>query len=124
MTKNGIKVLDHIDNIEHMLDSYGLQYKYNVILKDIDWQHPEIRPGGDNAATALLSRMFSLCALNEVPVFTLRTHLVGLADQNEYNPVVERLTSLSWDGKPRFKALVAAMRPEDLRLPISWCGCS
>ena len=44
-TKNGIKVLDHVDNIEHMLDSYGIGYRYNVILKEIDWQHPDLRPG-------------------------------------------------------------------------------
>lgn len=43
-TKDGIKVLDHLDNVEHMLDSYGLHYTYDVILKEIVWEHPGASP--------------------------------------------------------------------------------
>ena len=117
-TKDGIKVLDHVDNIDHMLESYGLGYRYNVIRKEIEWEHPGLLPGGDNADTALQSQMISLCALNAVPDKHLTMHLVGLADQNATNPVVEHLVSLSpeWDGKPRFGALAAAMQPDDTRI--------
>jgi hypothetical protein len=109
----GVKVLDHPDNIRHLFNSYGISVRYNVIRKDSEWQHPDIHQGADNAATVLHSEVLGLCALNKVPTANLGAHMTAIAAGSEYNPVVECLSSLKWDGKPRFEALADAMEADE-----------
>ena len=42
----GLKVIDHADNVDHMLKRYGIGYRYNVVRKAIEWSHPELSPSG------------------------------------------------------------------------------
>ncbi|TIX66267.1 MAG: hypothetical protein E5V25_16090, partial [Mesorhizobium sp.] len=103
----------HIDNVRHVLDSYGLSFRYDSISKIVEWQHPDIEQGGDDAGTVLLSSVLSLCALNCVPRDNLKTHMNAIATSRRFNPVVDHLSSLKWDGKPRFDALADAMEADD-----------
>ena len=114
VTNDGVKILDHQENIRHLLASYGLSMRYNEISKQIEWHHPDILQQGDNAENALFSQVISLCSLNKVPKGSLDTHLTALANSNPHNPVVEHLASLKWDGLARFDALAEAMQPSQL----------
>ena len=114
LTLTGLKVLDHQDNIAHILSRYGIPYRYNLIRKDFDWSHPEVASGdGDNDEMSLFSALTSLCALNGVPSKNLGLHLVGLGARDEYNPVVDYLSSRLWEGKARFNDLADAMKADD-----------
>ena len=113
-TATGLKVLDHQDNIAHLLSRYGIPYRYNVITKGFDWSHPDVASGeGDNDEMSLFSVLNSLCALNGVPSKNLGLHLVGLGARDEYNPVVDYLKSRVWDGISRFEKLADAMEADD-----------
>lgn len=113
---NGIRILDHQDNIKHLLETYGIDYRYNMITKEFEWSHPQILQTGDNASIALHSNLVGLCSLNNVPKDHLDLHLTGLGNSNTYNPVTDHLSSLSWDGKPRLEKLAEKMRPSDVNV--------
>lgn len=113
---NGIRILDHQDNIRHLLETYGIDYRYNAITKEFEWNHPQILQTGDNASIALHSNLVGLCSLNNVQQDHLDLHLTGLGNSNTYNPVTDHLSSLSWDGKPRLEKLADEMRPSDVKV--------
>lgn len=113
VTSTGVKIIDHQDNIAHLLASYGIAYRYNLISKDFEWDCPDVPEGGDHAAVALQSLLVSLCALNGVPDKNISLHLTGLGERASYNPVVEHLASLEWDGSPRFDQLADEMEADD-----------
>jgi len=105
--------LDHMDNVQHILDGYGISYHYNEITKSFEWEHGEFRQEGDNAGEMLHSLLLSLCSLNGVPKQNIGTHLIALGNLKTYNPVTEHLSSLVWDGIPRLEKLANAMGGDD-----------
>jgi len=113
MTDKGPRILDHIDNVRRLLDGYGISYRYNLITKSTEWQHPGIVQEGDNADVELLAQVHSLAVLNFMTTASLNLHLPAITSSNAYNPVTDHLRSLTWDGKPRFTKLVGAMQPAD-----------
>lgn len=109
---NKYRVLDHADNVRHIVQAYGLQPVYNVISKEVECTGV-VCGSGDNKGTALHSLQRSLCALNEVPTENFDTHFAALADENAWNPVVEVLQALVWDGTPRFERWSRETAPRD-----------
>jgi predicted P-loop ATPase len=116
MNANGnILIVDHVDNIDALMRGYGVTYQYNVITKDIDYEinGATTDTDSDNSATALLALLTSQCNLNNVPAKHLGMYMVALAERNQYNPVVEYLSALKWDGKSRIADIVERMGPRD-----------
>ncbi|MBS9717557.1 VapE domain-containing protein [Pseudohalocynthiibacter aestuariivivens] len=104
-----VALLDHQANLAHMLDGYGIKYRYNLITKQMEWAHPNIPNHGDNAETGLYSHLLSSAALNSLPDKNLDTHLVALGDTNAYNPVTDYLSGLPWDGIPRIERIASQL---------------
>lgn len=100
-----IVLLDHQDNVAHLLQGYGIEQRYNVITKDMEWKHPQIPHSGDDAENALLSQLHSLAALNGLPDKKLQLHLSALANANPFNPVTDYLSRIKWDREPRLNNL-------------------
>ncbi|MCP4381454.1 MAG: hypothetical protein GY798_08575 [Hyphomicrobiales bacterium] len=116
-----IRILDHQDNIRYLLQNYGIKMRYNEITKDLEWEHPDIAPRGDNAENSLRSMLVGLCSLNNVPIRELDTHLTALGNASTYNPVVDFLCQLNWDHDSRFDRLAEKMdadNPEVARIAI------
>lgn len=116
MTDKGPRIVDHQDNVAHLLKSYGITFTYDLISKEFDFNHVELQNEGDHAAMSLQSLLVSLCALNGVPDKNLSLHLTALGSANSVNPVVQYLSSLKWDGSPRFRALADAMEADDIEI--------
>lgn len=107
------EVLDHPANLAHLIDRYGIQCRYNMITKTMDWDHPDIPSTGDNAENRLFSELLGLASLNGLPKTNLDTHLLGLGDARPQNPVVEYLSGLEWDGVSRFDRLARQLDASD-----------
>ena len=132
MTAQGLVVLDHLENVEHLIKAYGFGVRYDVISKQTEWTHAQLKQIGDNAENELTSRLLGLCSMNGVPKANLATHLLAIANANSYNPVTDTLKALAWDGKPRFDAVSEAMQVSDPAigriafriLPIQACAAA
>ncbi len=108
-----LEVVDHPANLAHILDRYGIQYRYNQITKRMEWEHPEIPGEGDNAENRLFSELVGLASLNSMPKPNLDNHLLGLGDGRSYNPVTDYLSSLEWDGNARIGLLAQQFNASD-----------
>jgi Virulence-associated protein E-like domain len=108
-----LEVLDHPKNLALIMDRYDIRYRYNVITKTTEWEHPDISSEGDNAENRLFSELVGLASMNQVPKTNLDTHLLGLGDARSYNPVTDYLSGLEWDGTSRIGRLAAQFDASD-----------
>lgn len=99
-TESG-KLFGTTENLETLLQAYGIVARYNVIKKDYDFLVPELTSVPDNYKSAALAEITSLAALNGFPVGNLDKILQGIAARNPYNPAAEWITSRPWDGRER-----------------------
>jgi len=113
-TGDNMVVVDHTDNVAVIIERYGFNFRYNKIVKRLEWSHPTLKVNQENADNQLYAEVHSLCALNDVPLKFLGMHLTSLSARNAYNPVVDYLAALKWDGVERFGKLVLAMDPADI----------
>ena len=90
-----------IPNVNFMLSSYGINVRYCVIRKKIEIIIPGLSGTTDNLDNVTLTHIMSLSALNGLPVGQIPAYIEALADQNQYNPVAEWITSKPWDGTDR-----------------------
>ena len=101
---NGNAVPATLDNIRHLLSSYGINPRYNVISKGLTLNIPGLSTLTDTADQVSLSFLYSLANLNGISTGTLPDFISALASQNPYNPIAEWVTSKPWDGINRLEA--------------------
>lgn len=110
MTDNG-KPLNTIENLEILLDLYGIVPRYNVISKDIEVVIPGKSYSQDNALSCSISEVVSRANRHRLPVGSVQDYLLSLADANKYNPVANWISSKPWDGVDRLPDLLASLNP-------------
>lgn len=93
-----------LDNIRHLLSSYGINPRYNLISKGLTLNIPCLSTLTDTADQVSLSFLYSLANLNGISTGTLPDFISALASQNPYNPIAEWITSKPWDGINRLEA--------------------
>ncbi|SHK90611.1 Virulence-associated protein E [Roseovarius marisflavi] len=113
VSEENVRPIDHLENVEYLLDRYGFSFHYDQILKEIEWLHPELDSSGDNASEQLYAELLGLCSKNDVPYRSLAAHMIAIADRRAINPVTDYLRALEWDGKSRFDAILKAFDTED-----------
>lgn len=91
------KPLPAPENLEWMLQQYGIRPRYNKISKDVTIQVPGTDFSVDNAGNAALALIQGLCARNELPVANSDSFVTLIADKDRYNPVVEWIDSVPYD---------------------------
>lgn len=101
---NGTAIPATLDNLRHLLSSYGINPRYNVISKGLTLNIPSLSTLVDTADQVALSFLYSLANLNGIPTGTLPDFISALASQNPYNPVAEWIKSKPWDGNNRLDA--------------------
>jgi len=106
---DALRVLEHTDNYDYMLRRYGISLQYDVILKEEVWTFPGVRSDTDNASNSFLGKVRDLATVSGMPSLYIKQTIMGLADANPVNPVVDYLTSLEWDGRRRIPSLVDEM---------------
>ena len=93
-----------IANIAHLLNSYNITIRYDLIKKSIDISWPGQTSTTENRDAVALTTILSLAALNRISTGQIPSFLEVLADRNPYNPVANWITSKPWDGTDRLTA--------------------
>lgn len=99
------KVPATIPNVQHMLESYGIIARYNVIKKEPEFNVPGLISTVDNAATVAMAHNKSLARLNGISVSNIEEAILAVADRYKYNPVANWIMSKPWDGVDRLQPL-------------------
>ena len=76
-----------LDNLRHLLSSYGINPRYNVISKGLTLNIPGLSTLTDTADQVSLSFLYSLANLNGISTGTLPDFVSAIASQNPYNPL-------------------------------------
>lgn len=100
-----------IENIERLLNHYGVVCRYNVITKEVELTIPGTEFSTDNSHNAGLGWIAS--KMHEVKMATAhyQEFLLCIAERNIYNPVLEWIESRPWDGISRLQELYATITP-------------
>lgn len=100
------KPLSTWENLEWLLDQYGITARYNEISKDVVVTIPGRDYGVDAAANCSLAEVSSLCARNGMPKGDVGDYIKLIGVANRFNPAAEFITSRPWDGVSRIYDLV------------------
>lgn len=90
-----------IANVRHLLRSYGITVRYNVITKKLLISVPGSRGTSDNFDNSAMTQLISLAALNSVSSSQLPSFVAVIGDRNQFNPVADWINSKPWDGVDR-----------------------
>jgi putative DNA primase/helicase len=98
------------DNFEIMLRAYGAGIRFNEISKETDIVAPGLDTSGTLGQEAALSYLDHLANLNDYPKADNRAMAVRVAHRHSFNPVIDWLNGVPWDGHNRtadlFRCLV------------------
>lgn len=100
------KPLSTWENLEWLLDQYGITARYNEISKDVVVTIPGRDYGVDASANCSLAEVSSLCARNGMPKGDVGDYIKLIGVANRFNPAAEFITSRPWDGTSRIYDLV------------------
>ena len=94
--ENGnIRLLDSIENTEHLLKEYGIIVEWDQIIKDTIISIPGHK-NTDYANT--IERVISLVRVNNLPQGNIENRIAVAAHENPVNPIVDILESLDYNG--------------------------
>lgn len=111
------KLKQTIPNLEFMLKAYGIKVQYNVITKGIEIQgfNGAINEQGDDVENAYITLIDDLATRTGMSCTKIQNQLQAIALKSEYNPVMEYLRGLHWDGVSRIQEFAETMHvPEDM----------
>lgn len=94
-----------IENVRALLDFHGIICRYNIISKQYEIIIPDESFSSDNSDVASLARVASRMAEAGIPTSHYKEYIGYIGDQNQYNPVLQWVTSKPWDGVERIKSL-------------------
>lgn len=99
-------LLDTRENLQLLLETYGVECRYNKISKDNEIIIPGVKFTRDNKSNAALAEIRSLAARNKMPIGSLDKYIISIADKNAYSPVEDWIKQRSWDGVDRIQAML------------------
>jgi putative DNA primase/helicase len=90
-----------IENFRHLIDSYDVSLRYDVIKKMLQVRVPGMTGAVDNQLTSAVARIESLAILNGLSTTNCGKYLNLLADERQVNPIADWITVKPWDGQDR-----------------------
>jgi putative DNA primase/helicase len=105
LANNSAKPLCTIENVEHLLNSYGIIAQYDVIGKEIQITIPGQHGVTENSANTAIERINSLASLNGLPTAQVPRYVAVIADENPINRAADWMCSKKWDGIDRIDAI-------------------
>lgn len=108
------------ENFSILLEKYGIDIRYNLISKDMDYLIPGVSHTKDNAGEAYYADIISICERNNIKKSNIDSYIIKLGDIKKYNPVLECIESKPWDGISRLNELYHTVTtnpdfPKDLK---------
>ena len=85
--------------MQEILNRIGVIARYNVINKQIELLIPDAKFSIDNQANASLAHVLSWVNRFGMSTGNVQDFVTAIADQNQYNPVANWITSKAWDKK-------------------------
>jgi hypothetical protein len=102
--------LETIDNLAAVCNNNNVQVRYNVIKKDDEILIADAKWSVDNVKSASITWLRSACHKVEMRTTNIKNFVTLLADRNQFNPVVEWVTSEPWDGVSRLNEFYATVQ--------------
>lgn len=102
-----------IPNIKHLLTSYDIQVKSNVITKRLQITMPGQSGMLDRGDSTAVTQIISLATYNAIATGQVWSYIEAIADNKPYNPVAEWIESLPWDGDDRLPAIYQTLVAAD-----------
>lgn len=94
-----------IPNVLHLLKSYGISVRYDVVKKRLLIQVPGLAGTAENADNVAMAQIVSLATLNKISAGRVPEYVAAVGDRNQVNPVAQWIKSKTWDSKDRLQAL-------------------
>ena len=118
--RDGKGVLATIQNVEYLINSYGITVRYDVIRNKLCISIPGSSWTTDNADNVALAQVISLANLNSMAVGQIHSFISVIGDKRQHNPVADWITSQPWDGIDRLQTFYATLTtregfPEELK---------
>jgi putative DNA primase/helicase len=112
-----------VDNLECLLRYLGITVRYNVIRKEVECEIPGHNYGADNSLNAALAWVTSECVKYGIPKSDIDMYLMNIASRNFYNPILDWIKSVPWDGRPRIDELIGTIEcpldfPDDMKATL------
>lgn len=105
--------LSTIENVQHMLEQYGISCWYDEVRKRVTIDIPDTTHGSDNADNVAIATLQSLCVRNGLPHSQLDSYLTAIADAHRRNPVRDWMRAVTWDGVDRIRAICDTLHVDD-----------
>ena len=105
------RFLNTKDNISGVLQTHGVDVRYNVIKKRMEIDIPNTKFIADMKDEASLIEIEDRCINMGIPHTKVRDYLKILA--REYNPVKEWIDSIPWDGHSRMQGFLNSLVTHD-----------
>lgn len=100
---NRSKFLATIENMRDLLNYYNITCRYNVISKRNFHSIPDESFSSENEEEAALACIYSRLKEWKIPTDGYKMYLTRIADENQYNPVLQWIKSARWDGVSRLQ---------------------
>lgn len=116
---NGSSPPTTIPNVRHLLQSYKIIVRYDVIKKKLLIYLPGHSGTVDNADNVAMSQIISLATLNGMSYGRIPEYVTAIGDRNQANPVMDWIMSKPWDGADRLQAMCDTLiTREDFPKPL------
>ena len=110
LTKSGTIILPTtVANVRHLLQSYNIKARHNLIRKAVELIVPGLSGCPENVDNSTLTHSVSLATLHGMASTHVPNCIAAIADRNPYNPVTDYVTSQPWDGTDRLEDLYATL---------------
>lgn len=92
-------------NVEHLLKSYDITVRYDVIAKRTTIDLPGWEGSIDNADNVAMAMIVSLAEANNMQRSGIEEQVLAVGDRNMFNPAADWIASKPWDGVDRLPAI-------------------
>jgi hypothetical protein len=107
------KVINTMQNFQHMCNSYGIPIQQNVISKETLIHIPGLSGISANSNNTKIALLESLAMLNGMTHTMVAKYVHAMADRNPVNPIMTWILSEGWDGLDRLQLLYDTLQTRD-----------
>ena len=101
------------DNLFLLLNAYGVRVRYNEMARRIETWVGECRLDGELAGNTNLALIERLCTINAYPYTRVSGNIWSVAARDTYNPALDWVRSVPWDGVERMSMLFQCLTVAD-----------
>ena len=105
-----------VGNVKALLSHLGAIARYNVIGKSEEVLVPGAITSVDNRLESSLTDILSEATKHGLPTAHIDRLVVRITDETPYNPVLQWIESIPWDGEYRFPLFLQTLQTDDPEL--------